>query len=349
MKTGESRVLNRKLPYTILMSSAFWCIFEIINVRIANWFYINLPQEIEIRYLGYFFAYGTVIPGIMLLRDLFNLVFRIEIRREVLIIRNYPIYAISLGTTTFFLTLFFPEYFFPFTWIFLFLVMDGINYKKGYGSIFSEVEKGEYGNLVSTMISGFVCGILWEFWNYWAIAKWVYTVPFFDRLKVFEMPLLGYLGFSLFALEVLSFVNFIEGLGKERRKILILLAFIVFIVAFPLIDRYTVFSYRTKIDELYFLGKGKLEHLKSKRVMSSYGIDESFLTIEERQKMELLHLYGMGIENLKKLENHGINSIDELAMLDERNFSLITGEKNLRRVKIYLNTARRVKNSSRDF
>jgi hypothetical protein len=43
--------------------------------------------------------------------------------------------------------------------------------------------------------------VLWEFWNYWALAKWTYTVPYLDHLKVFEMPVLGYLGFPPFVLE----------------------------------------------------------------------------------------------------------------------------------------------------
>jgi len=42
---------------------------------------------------------------------------------------------------------------------------------------------------------------LWEFWNYWARTKWIYSVPILERFKVFEMPVAGYLGFPAFALE----------------------------------------------------------------------------------------------------------------------------------------------------
>jgi hypothetical protein len=48
---------------------------------------------------------------------------------------------------------------------------------------------------------GIVCGLLWECWNYWAHTKWVYTVPVPPHVKLFEMPLAGYLGFPAFAVE----------------------------------------------------------------------------------------------------------------------------------------------------
>src|SRR5207245_10377121 len=45
------------------------------------------------------------------------------------------------------------------------------------------------------------CGWFWEFWNYWAAAKWHYIFPMFQSWKIFEMAVPGYLGFLLFALE----------------------------------------------------------------------------------------------------------------------------------------------------
>ena len=33
-----------------------------------------------------------------------------------------------------------------------------------------------------------VCGVLWEFWNYWALPEWTYTVPYVGHAKIFEMP-----------------------------------------------------------------------------------------------------------------------------------------------------------------
>jgi hypothetical protein len=62
--------------------------------------------------------------------------------------------------------------------------------------------------------SGLCCGLLWEFWNYWALTKWTYTVPYAGEFKLFEMPVLGYLGFPPFALEAFAMYNFLRSLVK---------------------------------------------------------------------------------------------------------------------------------------
>ena len=60
-------------------------------------------------------------------------------------------------------------------------------------------------------LSGLLCGVLWEFWNYWAVTRWTYTVPYASDLKVFEMPVDGYLGFLPFALECFAMYHWVRG------------------------------------------------------------------------------------------------------------------------------------------
>jgi hypothetical protein len=55
--------------------------------------------------------------------------------------------------------------------------------------------------------------VLWEFWNYWAGAKWHYTVPIMENLKIFEMPVPGYLGFPAFALECFTMYVFVRAIA----------------------------------------------------------------------------------------------------------------------------------------
>jgi hypothetical protein len=38
-------------------------------------------------------------------------------------------------------------------------------------------------------------------WNYYSLAKWIYSVPYVHRFSLFEMPLLGFAGYLLFGLE----------------------------------------------------------------------------------------------------------------------------------------------------
>lgn len=53
-------VLNRYLPLLIIISCGYWCFFELLNIRLQNWFYINLPPEMPYRYPGYLLGFGTV-------------------------------------------------------------------------------------------------------------------------------------------------------------------------------------------------------------------------------------------------------------------------------------------------
>ena len=60
------------------------------------------------------------------------------------------------------------------------------------------------------LLAGLACGLLWECWNYWAYPKWVYTVPVPPDVKLFEMPLAGYLGFPAFAVECFVMYVFVR-------------------------------------------------------------------------------------------------------------------------------------------
>jgi hypothetical protein len=48
-------------------------------------------------------------------------------------------------------------------------------------------------------------------WNYNAMSKWYYTVPFVGFGKVFEMPILGYLGYLPFGWEVYALYHLVWG------------------------------------------------------------------------------------------------------------------------------------------
>ena len=205
-----------------------------------------------------------------------------------------------------------------------------------------DLQEGRMEQFVSTILSGLICGFLWEFWNYWSLTKWVYSVPFFERGKVFEMPLAGYVGFLIFSLGTIAFKNFLDGTGtKGRWKSFVLIASIICSsIAFPLIDSYTVFSYTPKTKELAFLQTDTADFLRKKKAYTSYEIDPQFLKKEERQSLELLQLKGLGYKNLSLLGQAGIHNIEDLSRIDEVALSAILKEKNMRRVRIYLNAAK---------
>ena len=68
-------------------------------------------------------------------------------------------------------------------------------------------------------LAGLICGVLWEFWNYWASTKWEYDVPYLGHIKLFEMPVLGFLGFMPFAVESYAIYIFVRRLIPIKRRV----------------------------------------------------------------------------------------------------------------------------------
>ena len=341
-QTGRHFVLNRRLFSLVTASVAFWCMFELFNLRMQNWFYINMPSRpAPFRFGSYFLAFGTVIPGILLTKEqLVRLLPEVRISRPSK--GAYRAYAIPLGLLCLVLSLAFPRYLFGLSWVFLIFIIDGYNYRKGYRSFMADIEQGSLRQLLAAGLAGMVCGLLWEFWNYWSITKWVYTVPFFEQGKVFEMPAPGYIGFALFGLETIAFVNLLEGsrfLEKTRWGALFL-ALVFVVVSFFLMERYTVFSYATPIERLSFVTEETRSALDRRGVRTSYAIDPRLLNARERQSLSLMHLKGLGVEHMEQLQQHGVATVGDLATLDERQLSAIIREKNMRRVRVYLRAAR---------
>jgi len=248
-RRGEFLVLNRRLPMTIMISSGYWCIFEALNIRLQNWHYINLPAETALRYAGYFLSFGTVIPAVMVTKELIAALFpRLGSDRDFDETPGnrkwYPAAAITCGIVCLALVIVLPRFAFPLAWAFLALLCDGWNYRRGYPSFMKEIENRSSAGLVAGAASGLICGLLWEAWNYHAAAKWIYTVPFVQGPKLFEMPLPGYAGFPAFGIETVAFVALLKGIGAGRAGLYVLsgVFLALSLAVFPLIDRYTVLS-----------------------------------------------------------------------------------------------------------
>jgi len=342
LKTRRHLVFNRNLIHLVILSSAFWCMFELINLRLQNWFYVNIPYPPVLRFAGYLLAYGTVIPALYLTKEMLSHVLP-EMKFESKWLGNYPAYMIPSGFLLLALAVAFPTYFFPVAWIFLAFILDGINYWSGYDSFLRHLERGSLKEILATALAGIVCGVLWESWNYWSVVKWIYTVPFFEELKLFEMPLLGYIGFAFFSIETIAFLNFFQGnrFLISRRWSISFLALIFSVFTFFLIDRGTVFSHTAGVKQLTFLTEGQRQELTVKGVETSHGIDPALLGEQQRKKLALLHLKGLGMRNLERLDERGIETIAAFSGLSPEELSSIIEDKNMRRVRIYVRAAQK--------
>ena len=101
---------------------------------------------------------------------------------------------------------------------FIFL-LDPLNARVGAESITWDWRRARHDRLINLLVAGLVCGLVWEFWNYWARAKWIYTVPILPDVKLFEMPILGFGGFPPFAVECFTMYTTVRHLlwrGAKR-------------------------------------------------------------------------------------------------------------------------------------
>lgn len=218
----RSLIMNeRKKFFTlIILSIIVWWIFEFFNIYLKNWAYVNIlkPEWITLS-----IAFSVVIPAVFesfyLIKSI-HILNHLELKKKLRITKKFLFSMLSLGILSIFLIFSFPEYFFPLTWVSLFLIIDPINYLHNQPSIIGYFRKGKLTVPISLMIGSLLTGFFWEFWNYWAPVKWYYNIPFISNLKLFEMPLLGYLGYLPFGWELFSMYNFIGTLYNER-KILI--------------------------------------------------------------------------------------------------------------------------------
>jgi len=114
------------------------------------------------------------------------------------------------------LLLLFPQFFYPFVWISLFCLIEPLNRRFGFSSLWTFWTRGDWRPAVALGTGSLICGFFWEMWNLHSFPKWIYHIPFFGFWKVFEMPLFGYLGYLPFALELFALYRLACGLFKIK-------------------------------------------------------------------------------------------------------------------------------------
>jgi hypothetical protein len=225
-------LINNRKEFLVVsvVSIAGWWLFEFYNQpRFWSselelwWHYHNLEPNLYLRRFGYDWAFATIFPALFETAELLQVTAfnnlkqrrRISLSRRTLIIisvagaiaASLPLLIISVWLV-------------PLVWLGLVFLVDPINALRGRPSIAADLQTGDYRRLVSLLVGGMVCGVLWEFWNYWAISKWTYTVPYLGDVKIFEMPVLGFLGFAPFAIECWAIYIFVSSLlrGEQTEK-----------------------------------------------------------------------------------------------------------------------------------
>jgi hypothetical protein len=194
-----------EFAFLALVSLPLWLVFEWFNLFIRNWHYINLPENIALRYFGYAWSFATIWPAIFETGDLvesFRKGGRTPFSGGRRPKKGYARLFVLIGAALLIWPVLWPsQYLAAPVWLGFIFLLDPINDRLGGESLLADRRRASARRAVNLAIAGLICGILWEFWNYWARTKWIYDVPILPELKIFEMPVLGYGGFPAFALE----------------------------------------------------------------------------------------------------------------------------------------------------
>jgi hypothetical protein len=198
----------RYLLSLFLVSAAFWWFFEYLNRFVQNWYYVGIGTLTPWEY--FLFAtlpFSTVLPGVLSTYEWLATFPRLSAGLDhfapIPISRPKTLAAILLvlsciGLAAIGLR---PDLLFPLLWLAPLIAITSLQALRGQPTLFSNVRHGDWRQLWLLALAALICGFFWEMWNYYSLAKWIYTVPYVNRFRIFEMPILGYAGYLPFGLE----------------------------------------------------------------------------------------------------------------------------------------------------
>jgi len=185
-------------------SVPFWLSFELINLRMANWYYVFLPVGGVARWTGIVLSFATVLPAILVAeRTLATLGVLRGARSSGFRVPSFlpsTLQAVALAMVC--AALAWPRFLYPLVWGAFTLLLDPFVYRRSpERSLLGRLAVGRPGLPSRLLVGGLGIGVLWELLNARARGKWIYTVPGLEGLEVWEMPLPGFLGFPVLALD----------------------------------------------------------------------------------------------------------------------------------------------------
>jgi len=252
-RLNRTSFLFRSAPLFVqvsFFSVSVWLMFELINISLENWMYLNLPENTLERWVGYFIAFATVVPALIELSEFFQ---GLLPKKELSLFKvRIPSFLLNtffvIGIIFLILPIVFPQYFFPLVWLCFIFILEPISYKTNNPSLLRKMENNQWRIFWSWCLAGLTAGFVWEFLNFYSGTKWDYSIPYFDFIRIFQMPLFGYFGFIPFALEIFAVFHLFLYIRKklENKTILkyflIATGFIFNLIVFYLIDIHTALS-----------------------------------------------------------------------------------------------------------
>ncbi len=329
---------RKHLPM-FLWSIPFWFFFELYNVRLQNWYYVYAFHHVAASFLFSCIAFSTVMPACLLhARIVETSNWFANVRWKRVRVEGLRQGLLVLGILCLTTPLVFPRHAYWMTWGALACLPEAMAYRLGSPSVLRDLEGGQANRLLSLIVGGTWAGLLWESMNAVARCKWIYTVPGLEEIKLFEMPLLGFLGFPALALNAYPTYGLIErawgarSLRRLWRLCLTGLWVAIVVVGFGGMMQHSVRSRRPLLEQIAGLDPKSIESLTNAGVptpeilhtrcrrdgagalaeLIDRPVDSMTLAC---QHAGLSIHKGMGTDRANLLMSHGLVSITDLAKL----------------------------------
>jgi hypothetical protein len=218
-KRKGTSLLNRsfyKYLGMFIISVPTWWLFEFFNSFTNNWNYDGRQFFSPIQYfLLSSLSFSTVMPAVFGTAELvstFSWVKKFQINFKLNVSKPVLIKLFVTGAIMMALIITVPHYFYYLIWFSLIFIFEPINFKLGNQTLLKYLSKGDWRPFISLSTGSLICGFFWELWNYYSYPKWIYNLPHLNFFHIFEMPVLGYIGYLPFSIEIFALYNIITGL-----------------------------------------------------------------------------------------------------------------------------------------
>jgi predicted flap endonuclease-1-like 5' DNA nuclease len=337
LRGGRSFVVERRGELVSMMawSLPFWLLFEALNLRLANWYYVFGLRTLWGSLLMSTLAFATVLPACFFHAEALDAfgAFRDKRWRPLRVTPAVLRLCAAVGAAAVVLPLLRPREFFWMVWAAPLGLLEVVNYRSGAASLLSDLEGGRPGRLLRLLVGGLLAGAAWELLNYWARTKWIYTVPGFEQWKLLEMPFAGFGGFPPLALSAFAFYSFMSPLRGRWRLVAVAVAIAFSAAASAAILDRNVQSVRPVLSDLTGLDASAAAKLRAAGIPTPERLDrvarrEGLAAIATRSgiaagvleraagEASLALHKGMGAPAARLLEAAGVRTVADLASAD---------------------------------
>jgi hypothetical protein len=220
VRSGGKSILKNSPKEMIAIGIAAmggWMLFEYLNFFVDdNWYYPNgdsIPHEEFLLYA--IVGSSGLIPVIFVIYRLLNTFPNIRNKYShgpAIVLKNWHVNVLlAVFMTGMFLISFFPDQLFGLLWIAPMAILALVLDKIGLWTPFTGLKTGNWSPLLKYTLTYLVYGLSLECLNYFSAlhptgqplithtpAVWVYSIPYVNYGYLFEMPLLGYIGYLPF-------------------------------------------------------------------------------------------------------------------------------------------------------